>query len=146
MKIAVASDHGGFELKEKIKEFLQKENYDVVDYGTDSLESCDYPTFAYKAAKAVQCKQADLGIVCCTTGEGVSITCNKLKNIRCGLVYNLDTSRLIKEHNDCNMMALGAKYTSSEDALKYVESFIKTPFSGGRHQRRVDLIKKYEEE
>ncbi len=146
MKIALASDHGGYELKEKVKVYLESKKYEVLDFGTNSLASCHYPEYAYKAAKAVQEKEADLGIVICTTGEGVMITCNKVKGIRCGLAYNDDTARLTREHNNCNILALGAKFVDEETAKHFIDIFLTSKFLGDRHQIRVDLITKYEQE
>lgn len=143
-KIALASDHGGFILKEKIKDYLLLNNYDVIDFGTNSLESCNYATFALKAAEAVANSEANLGILVCTTGEGVCIAANKVKGIRCGIGYNDEVSRLIKEHNNANMIAFGAKYMSQEDVLKRVDIFLNTSFSSGRHQIRVDTINDFE--
>lgn len=140
MKIALGCDHGGFLLKEKIKNYLLKKGYEIIDCGTDSLESCDYPIFAREAALLVSDKKCDLGIVVCTSGEGVCITANKIKSIRCGLVYNNEVAHLIREHNNANMMAIGAKYTSIEDALRYVDTFLNSKFEGGRHEKRVNLI------
>lgn len=140
MKIALGCDHGGFNLKEEVKKYLKSLGHDVFDCGTDSLESCDYPIFAKKAAELVQKETCEIGIVICTTGEGVCMTCNKFKNIRCGLVYNSEVARLIKEHNNANMMAMGAKYINFEMAKEYIDIFLNAKFLGGRHQRRVDLI------
>lgn len=140
MKIALACDHGGFTLKEEIKKYLLDNKYEVEDFGTYSLESCDYPVFAKKAAQAVSNNECEKGIVICTTGEGVCMTCNKVKGIRCGLVYNEDVAKLIRQHNNANMMSIGAKFTSLEEAKKYVNLFLTTDFEGGRHIRRVNLI------
>ncbi len=144
MKIALASDHGGYLLKEEIKNHLLKNNYEICDVGTYSLTSCNYSEFALLCATKVANKECDYGIVICTTGEGVTISANKVKGIRCGLIYNLETASLIREHNDCNMMALGAKFVSKEEALKYVDIFLNTDFLKGRHEKRVQIIKDYE--
>lgn len=140
MKISLGCDHGGFALKEEIKQYLKSLGHVVYDCGTDSLESCDYPLFAKKAAELVQNETCEVGIVICTTGEGVCMTSNKFKNIRCGLVYNSEVAKLIKEHNNANMMAIGAKYTNFDMAKEYVDVFLNSEFLGGRHQRRVNLI------
>lgn len=144
MKIALASDHGGFLLKEEIKSFLLAKNHEVIDCGTYNQESCDYSAYALICAKKVANNECENGILVCTSGEGVMIAANKVNGIRCGLVYNLDTAHLIKEHNDCNMMSLGAKFINKEDALLYVETFLNAKFEEGRHTRRVDIIKDYE--
>lgn len=140
MKISLACDHGGFLLKEEVKKYLLSNNYEVEDCGTYSQDSCDYPIFARKASLLVADKVCDLGIVICTSGEGVCMTANKVKGVRCGLVYNLEVASLIRLHNNANMMALGAKFISKEDALECVRIFLNTEFEGGRHIRRVDLI------
>lgn len=142
MKISLASDHGGYLLKEHIKNYLLLKNFEVQDCGTNSNESCDYPIFAKKAAISVADGTCAFGIVVCTTGEGVCMTANKVKNIRCGLVYNEEVAHLIREHNNANMMAIGAKYTSCEEAIKYVDIFLSASFEGGRHIKRVELIEK----
>ena len=140
MKLSLACDHGGFLLKEEIKNHLINKGHEVIDCGTNSLDSCDYPIFARKAALLVANQECDLGIVVCTSGEGVCMTANKVKSIRCGLVYNNEVASLIRVHNNANMMALGAKYISTSDALQYVDTFLNSEFDGGRHIRRVDLI------
>ena len=140
MKLSLACDHGGFLLKEEIKKHLINKGHEVIDCGTNSLDSCDYPIFARRAALLVANQECDLGIVVCTSGEGVCMTANKVKSIRCGLVYNNEVASLIRVHNNANMMALGAKYISTSDALQYVDTLLNSEFEGGRHIRRVDLI------
>lgn len=140
MKLSLACDHGGYLLKEQVKEFLLNEGYEVIDCGTNSLESCNYPVFARAAAKKVASKECELGIVICTSGEGVCMTANKIKGVRCGLIYNNEVAHLIREHNNANMMALGAKYVSYEDAITWIKTFLNASFEGGRHTLRVDLI------
>lgn len=138
--IALASDHAGFELKEAIKKHLLESNYDIVDYGTNSNVSVDYPAFARKAAQAVASGQCDKGIVCCGTGIGVSIVANKIKGIRCALCTNEFTAEMSKKHNNANMVAFGARVTDQELVLKMVDIWLNTQFEEGRHQRRVDQI------
>jgi ribose 5-phosphate isomerase B len=140
MKISIASDHGGFVLKNIIIDYLTKNNHQVIDVGCYSLESCNYPEFAHKAAELVENHQVDRGIVICTSGEGVSICANKHKGVRCGLIYNKEVASLTRLHNNVNMIALGAKFTKVEDALEYVDLFLNTPFEGGRHLARVEKI------
>ena len=142
MKISIGSDHGGFLYKEEVIKMLKEEGYEVLDQGTYSLDSCDYPDFAYAAAKLVSEGTCERGIVICTSGEGVSITANKLKGVRCGLIYNEDTSHLIRQHNDCNMCAFGAKFFALEDVKRWVNNFLTTDFEGGRHQNRVNKIER----
>lgn len=140
MKISIACDHGGFELKENLKKWLMENNYEVIDYGTNSLDSCDYPDFGRLAAEAVANKTVDKGIVICTTGIGMSIVANKVDGVRCALVSNTDAASLTRRHNDTNVLALGAKYTSLELAKEITNIWLTTEFEGGRHQRRVDKI------
>ncbi len=141
MKIAIACDHGALELKNTVAAYLKEKGYDVLDFGTDSLDSCDYPDFAAPAAKAVAAGECAKGIVMCTTGIGVSIVCNKIKGIRCALLSDTVSARLTREHNDTNMMALGAGIVSTELALEIIDTWLSTAFSGGeRHQRRIDKL------
>ena len=140
MKLSLGCDHGGYLLKEEIKTYLLSLGHEVVDCGTNSLDSCNYPVFARAAAKKVASKECELGILICTSGEGVGMTANKVKGGRCGLVYNIDVAHLIREHNDANMMAIGAKFTSLETAKEYVDTFLNAKFEGGRHVLRVQLI------
>lgn len=140
MKLSLGCDHGGYLLKEEIKTYLLSLGHEVVDCGTNSLDSCNYPVFARAAAKKVASKECELGILICTSGEGVCMTANKVKGVRCGLVYNVDVAHLIREHNDANMMAIGAKFTSLETAKEYVDTFLNAKFEGGRHVLRVQLI------
>lgn len=139
-QIALACDHGGFLLKEDVKTYLESKGYQVIDFGTNSTESCNYPEFAKKAAEFVAEHEGSKGIVICTTGEGVMMTANKVKGIRCGLVYNDDVASLIIRHNKANMMSMGAKYTTKEQAHRYIDIFLSSEFEGGRHQIRVDMI------
>lgn len=138
--IALASDHAGFELKEAIKKHLVENNYDILDFGTNSNASVDYPPFARMAAEAVAAGECDKGIICCGTGIGVSIVANKVKGIRCALCTNEFTAEMSRKHNDANMMALGARVTDQELALKMVDIWLNTEFEEGRHKRRVDMI------
>lgn len=145
MKIGIASDHRGFGLKEYLKEELTNETYEVVDFGTDSEESTDYPDYAFKLGEAVVSNQVDFGIAICGSGIGISIACNKVKGIRCAKVSNEEEAKYTREDNDANIVAFGEK-VSKEDALKIVSTFINTPFSNlEKHQRRINKIKEYEE-
>lgn len=145
MKIGLGSDHGGFTLKEDIKAHLLEKGYEVLDFGTDSLDSCDYPTFGIACAEGVANGIIDKGIVICTSGEGIMMSANKVKGVRCGLAYNKDVASLMRLHNNANMMALGARFIEVDDALEYVDIFLNTEFEGGRHSRRVDIIDFYEQ-
>ena len=140
MKIALASDHGGFELKETVKGYLQEKGYDILDLGTDSTDSVDYPDFGKACAEAVINGQADRGIVCCGTGIGISIAANKVNGIRCALCTSEFMAEMARKHNDANMLALGGRILDDVLALKIVATWLITDFEGGRHQRRVDLL------
>ena len=144
--ISIASDHGGFDLKEAVRKHLEEKGITCRDFGTDSKASCDYPDFAGAAAKAVADGKCEKGIVICTTGIGVSIVANKVNGIRCGLCTNVTQARLTREHNDANMLALGAGITGQTAAMDIVDTFLSTEFSHGeRHERRVRKIAEYEE-
>ena len=144
MKISIACDHGGLDLKESLKKWLIENNYDVIDYGTNSKDSCDYPDFGRPACEAVRDKKVDRGIVICTTGIGMSIVANKVNGVRCALVSNTEGASLTRRHNDSNVLALGAKFTSDELAKEITKIWLETEFEGGRHQRRVDKIMEIE--
>lgn len=145
MKVALACDHGAYKEKEELKTYLIEEGYEMIDFGTFSTESCNYPEFAFKAAEAVKDKKADRGILLCTSGEGVSIAANKVKGIICGIGYNDDVSHLIVEHNHANMISFGAKFMSIDDIKRRSDIFLNSVQLDGRHQVRVDMIKEYEE-
>ena len=141
MKIAIGCDHGALDLKNTVVAHLQKRGFEVVDFGTHTLASCDYPDFVEPAAKAVAAGECDKGIVLCTTGIGVSIAANKVHGIRCALLSDLMSARLTREHNDTNMMALGAGVVGQMLALEIVNTWLDTEFSHNeRHQRRIDKV------
>ena len=140
MKISIGSDHAGFAYKEEIKKYLEKKGHEVVDVGTYSLDSCDYPLFGRPAAELVAKKEVDYGIVVCSSGEGIMMTANKVKGVRCGLAYNDDVARLIRQHNNANMIGFGANFMKLEDVLRRIDIFLSTEFEGGRHERRVSEI------
>ena len=145
MKIALGCDHGGYAMKEDIKKQLEGLGHEVKDCGTYSTDSCDYPIFGEAAARAVASGECEYGIVVCTTGIGISIAANKVKGIRCALLDNPMSARLTREHNDTNMMALGAAVTGEMLALEIVDVWLDTAFSGvERHQRRIDKMMAYE--
>ena len=145
MKIGFANDHRGYKLKEYLKNELLKENYEVIDYGTNNEESCDYPDFAFKLSNAVISKEVDFGVAICGSGIGISIACNKVKGIRCAKVSNVEEAVHTREDNDANIIAFGEKI-SEQEALEAVKTFINTPFTNlEKHQRRIDKITKYEE-
>ena len=146
MRVAIGSDHGGFELKEYLKKELQNE-YDFIDAGCFSTESVDYPVYAKSVCLMVKNKEAELGIVICKTGIGMSITANKFKGIRCALCLNENMALMTKLHNDANVLSLGADNQDKNEALKIVRTFLSTNFSNEeRHARRVNIIKSYEGE
>ena len=146
MKIAIGCDHGALALKNRLVSHLQEKGYEVCDFGTHTLDSCDYPVFAAAAAKAVASGECDRGIVLCTTGIGISIAANKVKGIRCALLSDVKSAELTRLHNDTNMMALGAGVTGEILALEIVDTWLGTEFSGdARHQRRIDLVMALEE-
>ena len=141
MKIAVGCDHGALDLKNKLVAHLEQKGYEVKDFGTYSLDSCDYPDFAAPAAQAVAAGECQKGIVLCTTGIGVSIAANKVKGIRCALLSDVMSARLTREHNDTNMMAIGAGVVGQMLALEIVDTWLGTEFSHNeRHQRRIDKV------
>ena len=140
MKIAIGCDHGGYALKEHIKAYLESKGHEVVDCGTYSTDSCDYPIFGEAAARKVQSGECERGIVICTTGIGISIAANKVKGIRCALCTDSLQAEMTRRHNDANMMALGAGITGGNLAKRMVEIFLHTEFEGGRHARRVALL------
>ena len=145
--IALASDHGAFDLKEAIKAHLDARGLAYKDFGCYDKSSCDYPDFAGPAAKAVASGECEKGIVVCTTGIGVSITANKVKGVRCALLGDLMSARLTREHNDTNMMAIGAGVTGEKLAFEIVDTWLDTPFSGeARHKRRIDTMMALENE
>ena len=140
MKIAIGSDHGGYKLKEGVKAYLAEKGFDVVDVGTYSTASCHYPEFASKCANLVKDGVVKYGVVICTTGEGIAIAANKIKGIRAGIAYNVEVARLMREHNDANIIAFGANYTSLDEAKERLDAFLNAKFAGGRHATRVSMI------
>ncbi|MBS6176040.1 MAG: ribose 5-phosphate isomerase B [Emergencia timonensis] len=140
MIIAMANDHGGLALKKIVKEHLIERGYKVVDLGTHSEESVDYPIYGKACGEAVASGKADLGIVVCGTGIGISIAANKVKGIRCGLCTSVEMAELTKKHNDANMLALGGRTTDAELAIKITDTWLDTEFEGGRHKRRTDML------
>ena len=138
--IAIASDHGGYALKEHIKTYLAAKGVKCQDFGTHSTESCDYPVFGRAAAEAVASGQCEKGIVICTTGIGISITANKVKGIRCALCGDPLSAELTRRHNNANMLAMGAGIIGPNLAERIVDAFLTAQFEGGRHERRVNLI------
>ena len=145
MKIAIASDHGGFDLKEELRVWLTEQGHEVTDYGCSGHDSCDYADFAAPAARDVAQGRQDRGIVICTTGIGVSITANKVKGIRCALCSEPWSAEMTRRHNDANVLALGAGVVGPLMARQIVTAFLTYEFEGGRHQRRIDKIAEAEQ-
>ena len=140
MLIAIASDHGGFALKETIKEYLRERGDKIVDLGTTSEESVDYPIYGKACGEAVASGKAERGIVICGTGIGISIAANKVKGVRCGLCTSVEMAELTRQHNNANVLALGGRTTEPQLALNIVKTFLDTEFEGGRHKRRTDML------
>ena len=144
MKIAIGSDHGGYLLKEEIKKHLLNKGYEIEDVGAYSKESCHYPEFGIKAAELVAQQECDYGVLVCTTGEGITMAANKVLGIRCGIGYNDEVAKMMRQHNNANIISFGASYTTPEEANRRVDIFLNTEFEGGRHQVRVGMIEDYE--
>lgn len=140
MKIGMASDHAGYEYKTRMVELLKKKGYEVVDFGTDSEVSCDYPDYAHSLAEAVEKGKVDLGVALCGTGNGMSITLNKHQGVRAGLAWNSEIGRLVKAHNNANVLVMPARFISYPMATRILNTWLSTQFEGGRHQRRIDKI------
>lgn len=140
MKIAIGSDHAGYELKEFIKNLLLESNYEVIDYGTHGTESVDYPDFAFPVSSEVATQNVDFGILVCYTGIGMSMASNKVKGVRAALVSSVENAVLTREHNNANVLCLSSKDTSKELSKQIVETFLTTEFTAGRHERRVCKI------
>lgn len=140
MKIALGSDHAGFRYKEAIKSYLQTEGHEVLDFGTHSPESCDYPIFVGPAAHAVANGEAERGIVLGGSGNGEAIVSNRVKGIRCAVCWSEESARMGRLHNDANMISLGERMMTEEMAIEIVRIFLSTEFEGGRHVRRIELI------
>jgi ribose 5-phosphate isomerase B len=140
MKIAIASDHAGYRYKEMLKAHLQQAGHEVVDFGTNSPDSCDYPTYIYPAARAVAEGQCERGIVLGGSGNGEAITANRVRGIRCALCWNVVSAELGRSHNNANMISLGERMVTEDVARAIVDTWLATPFEGGRHERRIRLI------
>ena len=139
-KVCIASDHAGYNLKETIKNFLIYKNISIIDLGPNSSSSVDYPDFARKVSNRIKLKRSDVGILVCGSGTGMAITANKTKKIRAAVCYNLTSTRLSRQHNNANIIALGSRLTKKNTALKLISVFLSTKFEGGRHLRRVKKI------
>ncbi len=140
MKIGIGNDHSALELKAEIIEFLKEKGHEVVDFGTKSSESCDYPKYGEAVGRAVAAKEVDCGILICGTGLGISLAANKVKGVRAAVCSEPFTAKMSRAHNNCNVLAFGARVVGAELAKMIVEVWLDTEFEGGRHQRRVDMI------
>jgi ribose 5-phosphate isomerase B len=140
MKLAIGNDHAAYDMKLEIKSYLESKGHEVVDFGTHSTQSCNYPEFGYRAAKKVVSGEADGGILICGTGVGISLTANKLNGIRCCVCSEPYSAKLSKQHNNTNMIAFGARVVGPDLAKMIVDAWLEAEFQGGRHQTRVDMI------
>ena len=140
MKIAIGNDHAGPDYKFAVLEYLESQNIEVINYGTDVVDSVDYPDFVHPVASDVNEGKVDLGILFCGTANGVAMTANKYKNVRAGLCWNKEIVELIKLHNNANILCIPARYTAIPQAIEMVKTFLATEFEGGRHQTRIDKI------
>ena len=140
MKIAIASDHGGFELKEKIYNYLLDKGYDIENFGTDSTESCDYPVFAKKVCNAILENKFDKGILICGTGIGMSIMANRFKGIRAACLSDKYSAQMTRKHNDSNVLCFGARVIDEPLAKEIVDIWLETEYEAGRHQKRIDML------
>jgi len=140
MKVAIGSDHAGFEYKAKIIEYLKGKGIEVEDFGAFSTDSVDYPDFAHPVSESVENKNADYGILLCGSGQGVSMSANKHQGIRCALCWNSDIARLSRQHNNANIIAFPARFVAYEYAIEMIEVFFNTQYEGGRHEKRVNKI------
>lgn len=142
MKIAVASDHAGLEMKNFIRDFLATKNFEITDLGTKDCLSVDYPAYADKMAAQILSKKADLGVLVCGTGIGISIRANRHKGIRAALLYSDEAAEMAKKHNNANVIVFGGRTMNKEDVVKRIDLFLDAEFEGGRHQKRIDLLDK----
>ena len=140
MKIAIGCDHAGYPLKVAVKDNLLKEGFDVVDFGTDSVESVDYPGYGKAVGKAVADGEAEKGIVICGSGIGISIAANKVKGVRCALCTSVEMAEMSRRHNDANVLAMGARMIEQDLAFKIVDKWLETDFEGGKHLRRINML------
>lgn len=145
MKIAIGNDHAAVEMKKEVAAYLRELGHEVINMGTDSSESCNYPEYGEKVARAVAAKEADCGVLICGTGVGISIAANKVRGIRAAVCSEATTARLVKEHNNANIIAFGARIIGIETAKDILNAYLNAEYEGGRHQKRIDLIHAIEE-
>jgi ribose 5-phosphate isomerase B len=141
--LALGSDHAGYELKEFIKKYLTEKGFEIIDFGTKSSKSVDYPDFAHPVAKVVNDNEIETGILICGSGNGVNIVANKYPNVRAALCWREEIAVLARKHNNANILSLPARFISFEESIKIVDLFLSTTFEGGRHQTRIDKISKF---
>ena len=144
MKVFLGSDHGGYKIKEVIKQHLVSKGYEIEDVGTHSTDSCDYPIYGIKVGEGVVANQGSLGIIVCSTGVGISIAANKVKGIRCALCWKPKIAEMCRKHNDANMLSLPGFHLDEKEALEIVDTWLLTEFEGDRHTRRVNIINDYD--
>ncbi len=144
MKVVIGADHAGYELKEKVKKYLKEKGIQTEDVGTFSKDSVDYPDYAFKVASQVSDKKVDFGVLVCKSGIGMSIAANKFKNVRAAVCFTPEMAKLARSHNDANVLSLSQEFTKAEDVYKIIDTWLATSFEGGRHERRVEKIKKME--
>ena len=142
MKIAIGNDHAGTDYKNQIVKYLESRDIEVINYGTNEADSVDYPDFVHPVANDVENEKVHLGIIICGSGNGAAMTANKHQGIRAALCWTKELAQLAREHNDANVLSIPARFTSLPQAVEMVKTFLDTPFEGGRHQKRVDLIDK----
>ena len=142
MKIAIWNDHAGFEAKTSVAEYLTKQGHTVMDCGSYNEERCDYPDFAQAVSAKVVGGEADFGILICGSGEGISIAANKVKGIRCGIAYNDEVAKLMKQHNNANVIAFGARFMTNDEIIRRINIYMNASFEGGRHTGRIAKIEK----
>ncbi len=140
MKLSIAADHAGFSLKQQLIEYLNKSGYSLIDFGTHSEESMDYPDVAHPLANSVENRQADLGILICGSANGVAMTANKHQGIRAAICWQANIAALARQHNNANVLCLPARFISTEEAIQITDTFLSTAFEGGRHQKRVEKM------
>ena len=144
MKIAMGNDHAAVEMKQEIQKYLEEKGYEIINFGTDSHESCNYPEYGQAVGEAVVKGEADCGILICGTGVGISIAANKIQGVRAAVCSEPTTARLVREHNNANIIAFGARIVGMETAKSIVDAYLGAEFLGGRHQKRVDMIHEIE--
>ena len=140
MRIAIGSDHAGFELKSALRDWLHEQGHEVIDVGTDTLDSCDYPVFGAAVGREVASGDVELGVAVCGSGEGICMAANKIPGVRAGVIRTAEDAELTRRHNNANVACFGGRVTAVAEAQQALQVFVSTPFDGGRHERRVDLL------